>query len=150
MVGGPSLKARTQYISVLVPSSTLTKHEQFESGYGSTNSASDESLKYQRIKTAKPRKHRRQTPVPTVNTRRSKSVLPATHRRDSIERVSRKQQQLQQLNLDPIGNYRPLKTTNSRISIEATPVQKLIKNQKVLRVFYDFYYIFQTLTVIGI
>jgi hypothetical protein len=135
MVGGPNLKARTQCISALVPSSSATKHEQFESGYGSTNSSSDDSSKNQRVHTAKSRKHRRQTPIPTLNTHRSKSVLHGTSQRDATVRNSTKQQQLQQLNLDPINNYPRLKTANSRISIDATPFQKFVPNQKVINIF---------------
>ena len=42
MVGGPTSKTHTQYISALIPPSTTVKQEQFESGYGSENSASDD------------------------------------------------------------------------------------------------------------
>lgn len=111
MVGGPTLKARTEYISALIPPPLSSKHEQFESGYGSTNSTSDESSKHQRIQTARSQKHHRLTSATT-------------------DRLSTKQQQqqLQQLNLDPISNYRRLKTANSRISIDtALPIHKVIR-----------------------
>jgi hypothetical protein len=129
MVGGSSSKARAQYISAVVPPSTAAKHEQFESGYGSTNSTSDESLHHQRTHTARSRKHRQKTPVLPANTYRSKSVLNVTYRRDSIEHVSTKHQQ--QLYLDPDNNCRQLITANPRILIDTKPVQKFIQNQKV-------------------
>ncbi len=132
MVGGSSLKARTQYISAVVPSSTAAKHEQFESGYGSTNSTSDDSSHHQRTHTARSRKHRQKTPTLSEKIYRSKSVLNGTYRRDSIERVSTKKQQ--QLNLDLNDNCRRLKTANSRVLIDTKPVQKFIQNQKVIRV----------------
>ena len=124
MVGGPTSKARTQYISALVPPSIAAKSEQFESGYGSTNSASDDASEYQRLHTTRSRKHRQQTPVPTANISRSKSALHDARGRSSKERVSTKQQQ--QLNRDPNSNSRRLKTANSRVLINATPVQKVI------------------------
>jgi hypothetical protein len=124
MEGGRTSKTRTQYISALVPPSTATRYEQFESDYGSTNSASDDASEYQRIHTTRSRKHREQTPVPTANISRSKSVLHDTRRPASIERRDTKHRQ--QLNLDSNGNSRRLKTANSRVLIDATPVQKVI------------------------
>jgi hypothetical protein len=115
MVGGPSLKACTQYISAVVPpSSSAAKHEQVKSGFGSSNSISDDSSKHQRAHTAKSRKHRRQTPLPTKDTSRPKSVLHTTYPRD------------------PVGNYRRLTTASSRISIDAKPFQEFIPNHKVV------------------
>jgi hypothetical protein len=130
MVGGSSSKARTQYISAVVPPSTAAKHEQFESGYGSTNSTSDDSSHHQRTHTASSRKHRQKTPVLPANTYRSKSVLNGTYRRDSIEHISTKHQQ-QQLYLNPNNNCRRLITVNPRVLIDTKPVQKFIQNQKV-------------------
>jgi hypothetical protein len=144
MVGGPTSKARTQYISALIPPSTGAKLEQFESGYGSENSASDDSSKRRRIRTARSQKHHRQTDASTSSTQRPATVLNGIHQRDSIERNNVKRHQ--QLNSDPIGNYRRLKTANTRISIDAIPFQAFIPNQKVIRILLDFHFIFHSLT----
>jgi hypothetical protein len=137
MVVGPNSKAHTQSITALVPL-LATKHEQFESGYSSTNSASDESLKYERVYTAKSRKSCQQTPNVTVKINRPKSVLYGTHQRDSIERNSTKQQQHQRLNRDPIKNYHRLKTATPRISIDTTPFEKIVQNQKIIKVLHHY------------
>ncbi len=90
-----------------------------------------------RIYTARSRKHRQKTPVLSENIYPSKSVLNDTYRRDSTERINKKQQQ--RLNLDPNDSCRRLKTENSRVLIDTKPVQKLIQNQKVIRLLQDFF-----------
>ncbi|CAF1205985.1 unnamed protein product [Adineta steineri] len=131
MVRGLNLKARTENNSSLVTPSSATKNEQLESGYGSTNSASEGSSGYRRNNTAKSRKQLRHTPIPMVDINRSKSVLHGTCQWDSTEHNNTKLQQLQSFNLDPINNYHRLKTANSQISIDATPFQKFIPNNKI-------------------
>ena len=116
MVVGSSLQAQTEYISAFFPASlSATKSDQFESGYGSTNSTSDDSTEYQRIHTAK---HRERTLTPTMNCSRSKSVLRSTQQSSSMDR-------------DLIENYHQLTTKNSRISIDILRFQKVESNQKV-------------------
>ncbi|CAF1444519.1 unnamed protein product [Adineta steineri] len=131
MVGDPNLKARTETNSTLVTPLLATKNEQLESGYGSTNSASDDLSGYRRTNTAKSRKQPHHTPIPMVDINRSKNILHGTYQCDSTERNNTKQQQLQPFNLDPINNYHRLKTANSQISIDATPFQKFIPNNKI-------------------
>jgi hypothetical protein len=124
MVGGRTSKTRTQYISALVPPSTATRYEQFESVYGSTNSASDDASEYQRIHTTRSRKHRQHKHVPTAKISRSKSVLHDTRRPASIERRNTKH--CQKLNLNSNGSSRRLIPANSRFLIDATPVQTVL------------------------
>ena len=134
MVGGgrSTLKVRNQYVSALIPLSSTAKHEQFESGYGSENSASEDSPKHHQTKS---QKHRQVPPTSTRNVHRPKSVMHDTHPRDSIERGNTKQQS----SIGPTNNYHRLKTANSRISVDLAPLQKVIKTSNDLySIFYTF------------
>ena len=133
MVGVPHLKARIEHVSVPVPPPSMTKNEQFESGYTSINSDSDDSSKEQRAHTAKPPKHRRQTHAPIVSIARSKSALRGAHQHHSIE-----PKQVSPLNFDQSNNNHRLRTTRTLISIDTTPFQKFTPNLKILKVLEDF------------
>ena len=103
------LKARTQYISALVPPPTTTNYKPFESNYCSIDSAGG-------------------TSTPRVSSSRFRSVSRGQQQQqhESVDYPCAKQP-----TVDPIDKYRRLKTTNSQITIDRTPFQNALLNQKV-------------------
>ncbi|CAF0878668.1 unnamed protein product [Rotaria sordida] len=123
MVVGANLKVHTEYISVLVPPPSK-EHEQLESGYNSSTSASCSEIlpKIKRPITAQQDKHGEK-----------KSIFPVNSDHSTIVQHNLQQRQtkhaLQQINHTPITTYRRLKTANSLISVDMMVTKEFKSNQ---------------------
>ncbi|CAF3761673.1 unnamed protein product [Rotaria sordida] len=123
MVVGANLKVHTEYISVLVPLPSKG-HEQLESGYNSSTSASCSEIlpKIKRPITAQQDKHGEK-----------KSIFPVNSDHSTIVQHNLQQRQtkhaLQQVNHTPITTYRRLKTANSLISVDMMVTKEFKSNQ---------------------
>ncbi|CAF1045737.1 unnamed protein product [Rotaria sordida] len=123
MVVGANLKVHTEYISVLVPPPSK-EHEQLESGYNSSTSASCLEIlpKIKRPITAQQDKHGEK-----------KSIFPVNSDHSTIVQHNLQQRQtkhaLQQVNHTPITTYRRLKTANSLISVDMMVTKEFKSNQ---------------------